>query len=378
MSAALNGIWRRGLRTPAYWRYGLGIVAVLLPGILRIAMNPYWGLSFPYVFYFPATMFTALFGGLGPAVVGIGICAVMTMMWVLPPIGSLAVSNTIDLVGLAAFIVADGIIAWIGAAYRDLIGQSERQNAELAVREHALAHAKGEAEGANRAKDNFLAVLSHELRTPLATILTGLHVLRQIGGQDEKGRHTREAIERQVNHLSRLVEDLLDIRHIVVGRVALERRPCNLADAVAGFLAAFNEAGRFKQHTLSVDADPVWVHGDTTRLQQITSNLLNNAIKYTPPGGSIHVSVKRDGGDAVLRVQDTGTGLDPDQGARMFELFVQGDPNAQPVRSGLGIGLAVVRRLVEAHGGTVEASSDGPGKGSTFTVRLPPIVAPSG
>jgi two-component system, sensor histidine kinase len=115
-----------------------------------------------------------------------------------------------------------------------------------------------------------------------------------------------------------------------------------------------------------------------TRLQQITSNLLNNAITYTPAGGSIHVSVKRDGGDALLRVRDTGIGINPDLVPRMFELFVQGDRDAQSTRNGLGIGLAVVRRLVEDHGGTVEASSDGPRKGSTFTVRLPRISAPSG
>ena len=375
MRAALNALWLRGLRTPAHWRYGVGIVAALAPSLLRVAMNPYWGLRFPYVFYFPATMFTALFSGLGPAWVGIGICAVMTAVWVLPPIGSVAVSNTIDLVGLTAFIVVDGIIAWIGASYRDLIEQSERQNAELAVREQALERAAGEAAAANRAKDNFLAVLSHELRSPLSAIITNLSVLRHLGGPDERARHTREAIDRQVNHLSRMVDDLLDMRKIVTGVVALERKPCDLADAVTGFLATFNEASRFKQHTLSVDAEPVWVNGDAMRLQQIMNNLLSNAVKYTPAGGSIHVSVKREGGDAVLRVRDTGIGIRPDLAPRMFELFVQGDPS---VRSGLGVGLAIVRRLVEGHGGTVEASSAGPRKGSTFTVRLPCIPAPSG
>jgi signal transduction histidine kinase len=299
----------------------------------------------------------------------------MTAVWVLPPIGSVAVSNTIDLLGLCAFIVVDGIIAWIGASYRDLIDQSERQNAELAVRKHALERAVGEAEAANRAKDNFLAVLSHELRTPLSTIIAGLHVLRQIGGPDERAWHTREAIERQANHLSRMADDLLDMKKIVTGVLALERKPCDLADVVAGFLATFNEAGRFKQHTLSVDAESVWVNGDAMRLQQIVSNLLSNAVKYTPAGGSIHVSVKGEGGDAVLRVRDTGIGISPDLAPRMFELFVQGDPRG---RSGLGIGLAIVRRLVEGHGGTVEASSDGHRKGSTFTVRLPRVPALSG
>lgn len=375
MRGALNALWLRGLRTPTHWRYGVGIVVALAPSLLRVAMNPYWGLRFPYVFYFPATMFTALFSGLGPAWVGIGICAVMTAVWVLPPIGSVAVSNTIDLVGLTAFIVVDGIIAWIGASYRDLIEQSERQNAELAVREQALERAAGEAAAANRAKDNFLAVLSHELRSPLSAIITNLSVLRHLGGPDERARHTREAIDRQVNHLSRMVDDLLDMRKIVTGVVALERQPCDLASVVAGCLATFNEASRFKQHTLSVDAEPVWVNGDAMRLQQIMNNLLSNAVKYTPAGGSIHVSVQREGGDAVLRVRDTGIGISPDLVPRMFELFVQGDPS---VRSGLGVGLAIVRRLVEGHGGTVEASSAGPRKGSTFTVRLPCIPAPSG
>ena len=325
MRAALNALWLRGLRTPAHWRYGVGIVAALAPSLLRIAMNPYWGSRFTYVFYFPATLFTALFGGLGPAWVGISICAVVTKVWILPPTGSLAASDPIDLVGLAVFLVVDGIIAWIGASHRDLIERSERQISELAVREHALERAAGEAGAANRAKDDFLAVLGHELRTPLATIIAGLHVLRQLGGPDERARHTREAIERQANHLSRMVDDLVDMKKIMTGVVALERQPCDLADVVAGFLATFNEAGRFKQHTLSVDAEPVWVNGDAMRLQQIMSNLLSNAVKYTPAGGSIHVSVRREGADAVLHVRDTGIGIRPDLAPRMFELFVQGD-----------------------------------------------------
>jgi signal transduction histidine kinase len=300
----------------------------------------------------------------------------VTKVWILPPPGLLAASDPIDLVGLAVFLVADGIIAWIGASQRDLIERSERQMSELAVREHALERAAGEAAAVNRAKDDFLAVLSHELRTPLATIITGLRVLRQLGGPDERARHTRESIERQANHLSRMVDDLLDMKKIMTGVVVLERRPCDLADVVAGFLATFNEAGRFKQHSLSVDApEPVWVNGDAMRLQQIVSNLLSNAVKYTPAGGSIDVAVKREGGEAVLHVLDTGIGIKPDLAPRMFELFVQGD---RGVRSGLGVGLAIVRRLVEAHGGTVEAASDGPRKGSTFTVRLPRVPAPSG
>jgi signal transduction histidine kinase len=340
-------------------------------------MEPYWGMRFLYAAYFPATLFTALFGGLGPAWVGIGICAVLTTVWILPPTGSFAVSDPIDLLGLVLFLVADGIIAWIGASHRDLIEQSEHQNAALAAREQDLEQTAAEAEAANRAKDDFMAVLGHELRTPLTTIVAGVRVLHLIGSQEARAASIRDAIERQADQLTRLVDDLLDVKRIVSGPVVLEREPLDLAEAVGGFITTWNGSGRFKDHLLFVDAEPVWVNGDAARLQQIVDNLLSNAVKYTPAGGSISVSVEREGDQAVLRVQDTGIGISPDVAARMFELFVQGDPGSERVRSGLGIGLAVVRRLVELHDGTVEASSDGPGNGTTFTVRLPRVAAPS-
>ena len=354
----------------------MGIVAALVPSLLRITLHPYLGVGLPYAFYFPATMFTALFGGLGPAWLGIGICAGVTAVWILPRAGSLAVSNTIDLAGLAVFIAADGIIAWIGASHRDLIEQSERQSAELAAREQDLAVAVVQAEAANQAKDDFLAILSHELRTPLTTIIAGVQVLRQIGGPDARAGNVHDAIERQANQLTRLVEDLLDVKRIVAGPVVLERRPCDLGEAFTGFVTTWNGLGRFKDHRLFVDAEPVWVNGDTARLQQVVDNLISNAVKYTPAGGLISVSLKREREEAVLRVHDTGIGISPDLLPRLFDLFVQGDPGSERVRSGLGVGLAVVRRLVELHDGTVTASSDGPGRGSTFTVRLP-CVAPS-
>jgi signal transduction histidine kinase len=181
----------------------------------------------------------------------------------------------------------------------------------------------------------------------------------------------------KTDQLTRLVDDLLDVKRIVNGPVILERQPCDLAEAVAGFIVTWNGSGRFKDHTLLVDAESVWVNGDAARLQQIVDNLVGNAVKYTPAGGSISISVKHEAEEAVLRVRDTGIGISPDLLPQLFELFVQGDPGSTRVRTGLGIGLAVVRRLVELHGGTVQASSDGLGKGSTFTVRLPRVPAPS-
>jgi signal transduction histidine kinase len=197
-----------------------------------------------------------------------------------------------------------------------------------------------------------------------------------VAQRQEIGR-VRDAIERQADQLARLIEDLLDVKRIVTGPVVLERRPCDLAEAVAGFITMWSALDRLKDHGLFVDAEPVWVDADAARLQQIVDNLMSNAVKYTPAGGSISVSVKHKAGDAILRVHDTGIGISPDLVARLFELFVQGDPGSARVRTGLGIGLAVVHRVVELHGGTVHAASDGPGKGSTFTVRLPRVPEPS-
>jgi signal transduction histidine kinase len=377
VKTALNALWVRGLRTPAPWRYSLGISAALVASLARIALNPYWGTSFPYIFFFPTTLFTALMAGLGPAWLGIVICAAMTFVWILPPTGVLTISDRVDLVGMMVYLVVDGLVAWIGAAHRALIEQSERQATELMAREHALERAAAEAEAANHAKDDFIVVLSHELRTPLATIVAGLRVLHRLGISDDRASRAREAIERQAHHLTKIVDDLVDTKKIVAGVPVLELQPRDLADAVAGFVAMFNEADRFKHHTLSVNSEPAWLDGDVTRLQQIVANLLSNAIKYTPAGGSIQLSVKPEGDQAVLRVEDTGLGIAPELLPRIFDLFVQGAPNPERVRSGLGVGLAVVRRLVELHGGTVQASSDGPGRGSTFTVRLPRIAAPS-
>jgi signal transduction histidine kinase len=173
-----------------------------------------------------------------------------------------------------------------------------------------------------------------------------------------------------------LLDDLLDVKRIATGSVVLEPQPYELGKAVADLINLWRGSGRLKDHALLVDVQPVWVNGDAARLQQIFENLLSNAVKYTPAGGSISVSVKHEAQDAVLRVHDTGIGIRPELRSTMFDMFVQGEPPPMRVRSGLGIGLAVVRRLVELHGGTVEVRSDGPGKGSMFTVRLPRVPEP--
>jgi PAS domain S-box-containing protein len=265
---------------------------------------------------------------------------------------------------------ADGAIIGASKIARDISEKKriEQERDLLLLREQ---EARAEAEAANRAKDDFLAVLSHELRTPLSTIVTGARVLRNITRHDETANRTREAIERQASHLSAMLEDLLDFKRIVSRTIVLDPRPCDLGEVVRECITTLKETGRFKDHALAVDLKPVQVNADVVRLNQVLVNLIGNALKYTPPGGSIHVSVKDEGTDAVVRVEDTGIGINADALSRIFDLFVQGDTLTGRVRSGLGVGLAVVRHLVELHGGMVQASSGGRGKGSTFTVRLP-------
>ena len=223
--------------------------------------------------------------------------------------------------------------------------------------------ARAEAEDANRAKDDFLAILGHELQSPLATIVAGVRVLRRIGSSDKQLNRMRDTIERQAGHLSRLVDDLLDVKRILRGDFALERNPCDLADVANELITTLKQSGMFKDRSIAVDTETAWVRGDVGRLQQIVTNLLDNAV--------VSVTSIRD--VAILRVQDSGIGISPELLPRMFELFVQG--KSTPGRSGLGIGLAVVRRLVELHGGTVEVWSEGAGKGSTFTVTLSRILS---
>jgi signal transduction histidine kinase/CheY-like chemotaxis protein len=248
----------------------------------------------------------------------------------------------------------------------------ERERFVAAERE-----ARASAERANLEKDEFLAVLGHELRNPLSAIKTATLLLGRIGRQDETAVQARDVIARQVEHLARLVNDLLEVNRVMAGKIVLERRAIDLAEAVRRSIATLSGAGRMERHALAVDAEAVWVEADAVRLDQVTTNLVENAVKYTPAGGSIEIAVYAESGDAVLEVRDTGVGIPPELLPRIFDLFVQGEPGSRRARGGLGIGLAVVRRLIELHGGTVQASSRGPGQGSRFTVRLPRVPAAS-
>src|SRR5438105_20741 len=224
----------------------------------------------------------------------------------------------------------------------------------------------------DRSKDEFLAVLGHELRNPLAPILTALHLMR-LRASDSSTERERAVIERQVAHLARLVDDLLDVSRATMGKIDLRRERLDVSTAVARAVEIARPLIDARKHqlTVSVPVGALFLEGDVMRLAQVIANLLQNAAKYTDPGGHISVEATREEGEVVIRVGDDGRGIRPEQLASMFDLFVQGDQPPDRSEGGLGIGLTIVRSLVQLHGGTVNARSEGPNRGSEFIIRLP-------
>ena len=227
------------------------------------------------------------------------------------------------------------------------------------------------AERTSHAKDEFLAMLGHELRNPLSAISSAAALIDMPGAGLETASRARQIIGRQSQHLSRIVDDLLDLSRAMSGKILLARRPVDMASLVGACLDTFRATGRTADYRIDVDLAPNWVDGDPTRLEQIATNLIDNALKYTPAGGSIAIRISAEDEDVLLTVSDTGVGIAPDLLPHVFDVFVQGSISLDRAQGGLGIGLSLVRRLVELHGGSVAATSAGGGAGSAFTIRLP-------
>ena len=270
---------------------------------------------------------------------------------------------------------ADGTQRWLhlrGQAVYDEQGKPVRSfGVAMDITERrALEQLQRDAE---RNKDEFIAVLAHELRNPLAPIRNALHVLRQTGSADETTAWCQGVLERQVGHMTRLLDDLLDVSRLSRGQLQLRLEPMSLGVAIEHAVETAKpviEAGR---HTLTATLPPMPLHveGDLTRLAQVFCNVLINAAKYTPSGGHITLSAQAHDGHAVVRVADTGIGISPDDVPRIFRIFGQAKSALDLAQSGQGIGLALAKGLIEMHGGTIEAHSAGPGKGSEFVMTLP-------
>jgi CheY-like chemotaxis protein/two-component sensor histidine kinase len=230
----------------------------------------------------------------------------------------------------------------------------------------------------NRMKDEFLAMLGHELRNPLSAISGAVALMKRVDASDDETQ-ARAVIARQTEHLSRVVDDLLDLSRIMTGKVTLDLAQLDLAgvarDAAA---AATRAAGRSDAQAIVLKTREAWIRADRMRMEQIIGNLLSNALKYTPQDGRIELSITVEDDRAVLRVRDSGLGIPEHLLPHVFDMFVQGEQSLDRAKGGLGIGLALVQRLVQLHGGTVTAASAGHGRGSEFTVTLPRAAAPSG
>lgn len=260
---------------------------------------------------------------------------------------------------------ADGRLLGFGKIVADRTDLKELQDT-LQSRNEALARA-------DELKNRFLATLAHELRNPQAVLANSAGILRRHAANDPQVQSVAQMIERQVQHTQRLVEDLSDLARSVRGRIHLRLQQLDLREVARMAAEAVQSAMAQRRHTLgtSLPDRPVLVEADTDRLEQVMINLLNNAARYTPPSGRVSLSVAAEGGFGVVRVQDTGAGIPPEQLAEIFELFTQAHPDNVESRAGMGIGLALARELVALHGGTIQARSDGVGKGSEFIVRLP-------
>ncbi|MCA0355394.1 MAG: hybrid sensor histidine kinase/response regulator [Proteobacteria bacterium] len=245
--------------------------------------------------------------------------------------------------------------------------QIEAQRDELEAAAQALRRA-------DRHKDSFLAVLAHELRNPVAALSGGLHLL----GKDidpERAKDIRGRMDRMLDHLAHLIDDLLDVSRVSQGKISLKKARVELGEVLQSAIEASQHTIEAAKHQFEVELSdaPIWLEADHTRLAQIVANLLNNAAKYTPPGGVVTLRAMAEGGMATITVSDTGVGIPEAMQSRIFEIFAQVEDHLGQSQGGLGIGLALVRQLVALHGGEVTVHSDGEGQGSTFTVRLPTI-----
>jgi signal transduction histidine kinase/ActR/RegA family two-component response regulator len=265
-------------------------------------------------------------------------------------------------------------------AFNDMLNEVGRRAAALEESNRILEHESAERRSAEQAlrvadrrKDEFLATLAHELRNPLAPLMNGLEILRMAGANPAMAERSREVMERQLRQMVRLVDDLLDVSRITTGKLMVRRSTVQLQQVLHSAVELAEPFIKSRGHTLELDlpAEPVWLEADATRLSQVFSNLLNNAAKYTNSGGAIRLEARVVDNSVAVRVIDNGIGLTPAMLARVFDMFTQVDYSLERSNAGLGVGLTLARRLIELHGGRLEAFSDGPDRGSTFVATLP-------
>ncbi len=355
------------------WRYLSGVALVLTIVGGSAAIQRKWGIKFDSTFLVILAMIgTAWFKGLGP---GLLVAALFELI-----------------LDYYAYQRRDLTTFWVGfnrvlLFVSIVIFASMRRTAEIRLRkkrkalEEALSaerQTRQQAEAANRVKDEFLATVSHELRTPLNAMVGWAALLTRHQADEALTRRAASTIERNARAQANIVEDILDVSRIASGGIRITTRPIQVTPLIQDALESLRLAA--KEKAISVEANlenDIVILGDIDRVRQIAWNLVSNAIKFTPPGGRVDVMLRRDEGFAEMQVRDNGIGIPADFLPHLFQRFQQADPSMTRERAGLGLGLAIVRHLVELHNGTVEAESGGKDKGTTFTVRLPVTTEPA-
>jgi signal transduction histidine kinase/ActR/RegA family two-component response regulator len=333
---------------------------------VRAAVGPVAGDDIPLMPFVLSVTVSAWCGGMKPGLVATALGALAGVYLFFPPAGELWIGAPAEKLRLFTFL-AEGLV--ISALCEALLSAHER--AEMHARD--ATEKKRQLEAKDRHKNEFLATLAHEVRNPLATIRTALAVAKRHGSDQASLRRSQEIIDRQVTLVSRLLGDLSDLTSISQGKLRLQMDTFDMGEVANRAVESSRHVIDSHTHRLDVllPGRRLPVRGDITRLTQIVLNLLTNSAKYTPPGGHIRLTVDAEGEEAVVRVRDNGVGIPPESLPKVFELGEQVERNLDRSEGGLGIGLAVVRRLVDMHGGSVTALSDGPGHGCEFVVRLP-------
>jgi signal transduction histidine kinase/CheY-like chemotaxis protein len=353
--------------------YLLALLGVLVATAVRYQLGPVLGGTIPVVMYTVPVILVALYGGFGPGIFATLCSAMISDYLFVEPVGRLALQTPASLVVMGSFLVIGTTISYFGHRMKAL-------QVRLAHQARELAAANRELEEGSHRKDEFLAMLAHELRNPLAGISTAAELLKLGRGSQARIAQTADVIGRQVRHMTKLVDDLLDVSRVTRGLVMIDKQPVDLKEALRGAVEQVHATIDAKRQRLSmhVPEGEVSVCGDRIRLTQVISNLVGNASKYSPEGRAIGVELRLLPTTVELEIEDEGQGIDPGLLPHVFDLFVQAERSPDRAQGGLGIGLALVKRIVELHEGSVAAHSAGRGRGSRFTVCLPRLLqAPS-
>jgi signal transduction histidine kinase len=318
----------------------------------------------PYFLLFPAVIIATWYGGRVAGLISVGVALAFVDYYILPPLYSFVDKRWPDVLLLVTFGLVSVIVSLLTAGRREADAARHQ-----ALRE--AEQARLEAEQSSRLKDHFLATLSHELRTPLNAVLGWAHMLASGQVEEDRVPAAVATIERNAQAQKQLVDDLLDTSAIMTGRLRLQEHAIDLAEVARSAVDAVRLALDTRRQTLVEALQPAHIVGDPDRLRQVVWNLLSNAAKFTPDGGQIQLRVERAQNQARLQVIDSGRGISPDFLPYVFDPFRQADTSSTRTSGGVGLGLALVRLIVEAHGGTVSVASGGIGRGATFTIALP-------